>query len=274
MPSLSDTPESGLANTRQLSIRRRNSAMDQASSRPSGNLFARNKGNPTRCSLKGRSCRVESRVSARRRQECRNPSDPPPAFSRWPKISSASSNRSWSSCGADGGSSRVRPNGTGNNPSPIAPPAASSTTACWLSTGVSTSHALGSAPHRLRHALRNSSRDSREAERRVVWASAPSPTRPASHRATATARISPLQASGPRTWRTTPFDPPQRLRGPERIDRNAAQQALEPVVGPVVEFAGKAGSVIVDELDVVRAFVARGDEPGADEFRRLAPLRD
>ena len=55
------------------------------------------------------------------------------------------------------------------------------------------------ASHRSRHASRNSSRNSRAAERRVVWASAPPPICSASHRAMATARLSPLRASGPST---------------------------------------------------------------------------
>ena len=70
------------------------------------------------------------------------------------------------------------------------------------------------------------------------------------------------------------FDPPQRLRRPEHITRNAVQQAFEAVVGPVVEFISKAGGIVVYEYDIVRALVARGHEPPADDLGRLTPPRD
>ena len=70
------------------------------------------------------------------------------------------------------------------------------------------------------------------------------------------------------------FDPPQRLCGPEHLDRNAGQQAFEAVFGPGVEFICKAGSVVVNEYGVVRAFVAGGHEAPANDLRRLIPLRD
>ena len=70
------------------------------------------------------------------------------------------------------------------------------------------------------------------------------------------------------------FDPPQRLRGPERIAPNAVQQAFEAVVGPVVELICKSRGIVVNEYDIVRAFVARGHEPPANDLRRLTPPRD
>ena len=167
--SKSETSESGLANTRRFPIRRRSSAMDKASSRSSGNLIARSNGSPSRSPI-GRSCRLESSISARRSRERRNCFDSPSTSSRRPKASSARSSRSWSSSAVGSDPPRRCPKGTGNNPSPItlSASAASSATACWLSTGVSTCHTFGSVPHRSRHASRNSSRESREAERRVV----------------------------------------------------------------------------------------------------------
>ena len=130
VPSLSETSNSGRANTRRFSIRRRSSATDQASSRSSGNLVARSKGSSTRCSPKGRSYRARSSDSASTSRERRNRSDSPPGSNRRPKAHSARSSRSWSRYGPGGDSPRLPPKGTGNNPSPSTSPAASSTTAC------------------------------------------------------------------------------------------------------------------------------------------------
>ncbi len=68
------------------------------------------------------------------------------------------------------------------------------------------------------------------------------------------------------------FDPPESLRGPERLARNAVQQAFKAAFRPVVEFACKARGTVVYEYDIVRAFVAGGRKLPAKNFRRLIPV--